>query len=356
MWPTNSLTELLSIKYPVLQAGMAGGPTTPSLIAAVSNAGGLGILGAGYMTPDQIRSAILEIRNQTSQPFGVNLFIPGDLPTGDVDITPMNQHLNTYRRELQIEEEPKTTAGGQDFLSQLQVIIDLEVPIFSFTFGMPSEDIVQTLKSRSIKVIGTATTVGEACALESRGVDAIVAQGSEAGGHRGTFAVPFESAMIGTMALIPQIVDSVKIPVIASGGIMDGRGISASLMLGASGVQMGTAFLTSRESGAHPKHKESIVTSSGHNTVVTKMFSGKPARGLTNRFTQEMEAYIGDVLPYPVQNSLTRDIRQAASKQNRPEFMSLWAGQGAPLAEAKPAAELLSDWVRQVDRLLTQKS
>jgi nitronate monooxygenase len=330
---------------------MAGGPTTPALVAAVSNTGGLGTLGAGYMSPDALRSAIGEIRNFTKRPFAVNLFIPSEPRVPDAVVVDMNQFLDRFRVELGLPLTPAPNMT-QRFHEQLQVILDERVPVFSFTFGIPDSEVVAELKARDIAVIGTATTVHEALMLEEIGVDAVVAQGSEAGGHRGTFAHPFEQAMIGTMALVPQVADHVRIPVVASGGIMDGRGIAASLMLGASGVQMGTAFLTAEESGAHPRHKEAVLKSSEDETVVTAAFSGKPARGIRNRFVEEMSQYNGEIPEYPVQNALTQDIRQAAAKLNRDDMMSMWAGQGVRLAKSKSARELMLDWIHQVDTLL----
>jgi nitronate monooxygenase len=196
--------------------------------------------------------------------------------------------------------------------------------------------------------------VREAELLQANGVDAIVAQGSEAGGHRGTFLDDWRDALTGTLALVPQITDRIEIPVIAAGGIMDGRGIIAALALGAEGVQMGTAFLPCKESGAHECHKKAVLSCTEDRTVLTRAFSGRPARGIRNRFTVEMETH-RDILPaYPLQNALTRDIRQAAAKQNRPEFLSLWAGQAAALSRGKTAGELLAEWIQEAEQILQQ--
>jgi nitronate monooxygenase len=193
--------------------------------------------------------------------------------------------------------------------------------------------------------------------LEKAGVDAVIAQGGEAGGHRGTFAAEFQAAMIGTMALVPQVVDAVGVPVIASGGIMDGRGVAAALALGASAVQMGTAFLTCAEAGIPEAYKQAILMAHEHQTRVTRAFSGRPARGIVNRFMQEVERAGAPegVLPYPFQNRLTRPLRNAAARQNRAEFLSLWAGQGVRLARRQPAADLVarlaSETASTIDRL-----
>jgi nitronate monooxygenase len=223
--------------------------------------------------------------------------------------------------------------------------------------GILPASAIDALKARDMLVFGTATTVEEAAALERAGVDAVVTQGSEAGGHRGTFAASFEAAMVGTIALVPQIVDAVKVPVIASGGIMDGRGIAAALALGASAVQMGTAFLTCDEAGIPNAYKEAILKAREHETRMTRAFSGRPARGIVNRFMNEVEsgARADTILPFPLQNALTRPLRTAAAKQGRAEFLSLWAGQGLGMARRQPAARLIEQLAAEletaVDRL-----
>jgi nitronate monooxygenase len=352
MWPRTNVSEILKIEYPILQAGMAGGITTPELVAAVSNAGGLGMLGAGYMTPEQIRDAIREIRDRTDRPFGINLFVPEQVSESPENIARMNKHLATYRQQLGLMSEPDITKYAESFEDQLAVVFEEHVPVFSFTFGIPSPNIIREIKNQGIVVVGTATTVREAVTLEQNGVDLIVAQGNEAGGHRGTFLGPWQESLVGLMALLPQMVDQVHVPVIAAGGIMDARAIVASLVLGASAVQMGTAFLTCTESGAHPCYKEALLASTDESTVITRAFSGKPARGIKNLFIVEMEQYTGEIPAYPIQNALTREIRQAAAKQNRTEWMSLWAGQASAMCKTQSATELMRDLVAEIDRIL----
>ncbi|TYP74483.1 nitronate monooxygenase [Paenibacillus methanolicus] len=346
------LTRKLNIQYPILQAPMAGGPTTADLVASVSNAGGLGSLGAGYLSPDQIRHAIKEIKQRTDRPFGINLFIPEPSMTHQDNIADMNNHLDTFRAALGIAPNPSIPKAAESFEEQVQVVLEEHVPVFSFTFGIPSREIILSMKQRGIVVIGTATTVHEAIDLETAGVDAIVAQGSEAGGHRGTFLTSTADARIGTMALVPQMVDHVTVPVIASGGIMDGRGLVASLALGASAVQMGTAFLASAESGAHAAHKQKILSSGEDSTEVTNAYSGKAARGILTDFMKDMRDYPGTVPAYPIQNALTRDIRQAAAKAGNPEYMSLWAGQGLRLATDQPTADIVKRSVEEAVLLI----
>lgn len=353
MWNKNSVTQLLNIKYPIIQAPMAGGVTTPELVAAVSNAGGLGMLGAGYLSPEQMQKSIQKIRQITKNPFGVNLFIPERSDVTQEEIDKTNEWLRPFREELNITATPEVkNSDASLFEKQLEIMVEEQVPICSFTFGLPSKVVVQQLKERNIVVIGTATTVKEAIANEEIGMDIVVAQGSEAGGHRGTFMGAYEGAMIGTMALVPQMADHVKIPVIAAGGIMDGRGTLAALVLGAQAVQMGTAFITTVESGANELHKSAILGCAEDQLAVTSVFSGKPARGIRNEFMMKMAEHEKEILNYPMQNSLTAQIRGEAAKQCRPEFMSLWCGQNPRLSKRQTASEVILDIVFQVDELV----
>lgn len=352
MWFKTRVTELLHIQYPLIQAPMAGGVTTPKLVAAVSNSGGLGSLGAGYMSKEQMKEAVREIRSLTDKPFAVNLFIPEPEFAPEIK-DEMMAVLDRYRRELGLPPGIDASKFAEPFAEQLEAVLEEKVPVFSFTFGVPARETIRALKQQGITVIGTATTVREAVKLEESGVDLIVGQGSEAGGHRGTFLGPYQDALVGTMALIPQMVDHVQVPVIAAGGIMDGRGIAAARILGAEGVQMGSAFLACEESGAHEAYKNAILTSTDDSTVITKAFSGKAARGIKNRFIQEMAEKESILSPYPLQNALTKEIRQAAAKANRAEFMSLWAGQASAMAARKTAGQLVSDLVEQTTKFLS---
>lgn len=342
------LTQKLDIRYPILQAPMAGGPTTPELVAVVSNAGGLGNLGAGYLTPEQIRNAIHQTKKLTDRPFGVNLFVFEQPEEPEpVVIGQMAEHLSIYRNELGIPQHPTLPKYSESFEEQLQVILEERVPVFSFTFGIPAPDVIQRIKSHGTLVMGTATTVDEAIQLEAAGVEAIVAQGSEAGGHRGTFLKNESHSLIGLMALVPQMVDHVSVPVIAAGGIMDGRGLVASLALGASAVQMGTAFLACTESGAHPTYKQQILSSNEDATEITSAYSGKAARGIQTKFMCDMQSYPGEIPAYPIQHAMTKDIRQAAAMANNPAYMSLWAGQGLRLANDRSAATIVKETIEQ---------
>ena len=344
----------VAIEHPILQAPMAGGATTPALVSAVSDAGALGFVAAAYLAPEQILEQARSVRARTERPFGINLFVPVRATPAPADVQPALEALAAYHAELGLPEPVVPARAIYDFDEQLAAAAESGATVFSFTFGLLPEASMRAVRSRGMLVVGTATTVEEAVALERSGVDAVVAQGSEAGAHRGTFGeAPFEAALIGTMALVPQVVDAVRVPVIASGGIMDGRGVAAALALGAAAVQLGTAFLLADESGIAEGYKEAIAGARETDTRVTRAFSGRAARGLANRFMDEVEARgVAANLGYPVQNALTRPLRAAAAKQNRPEFLSLWAGQGLRLARRAPAASIVRRLVTETDAVL----
>ncbi len=340
---TTALTRALHLTYPIILAPMAGGATTPALVAAVGEAGGLGFVAGAYSTPSQINQAAHAVRARTVRPFGVNLFAPLPVPPVPTNAAPALARLAAYHAELGLPAPSLPTAPGITFEAQLAAALDCGAAVFSFTFGLLPPEAVRAVKARGVFLMGTATTVEEARQLEAAGVDAVVAQGAEAGAHRGTFAAPFDAAMVGTLALVPQVVDAVRVPVVASGGIMDGRGIAAALALGASAVQLGTAFLTTDEAGIPDAYKAAILAAHEDQTRVTRAFSGRPARGIVNRFMTEVEGESGEaVLPYPYQNALTRPLRTAAAQQGRPEFLSLWAGQGVRLARRGSASALVT--------------
>ncbi|MES1925315.1 nitronate monooxygenase [Salinisphaera sp. T31B1] len=346
------IVRLLGMQTPVIQAPMAGGTTTPELVAAVSESGGLGSIGAGYLSPEAITSTIEQTRERTGRGFAVNLFVPGEPAEDAAAVERSNSRLDVFRADLGIERPAPPARYAPVFDDQFEAVVAAHVPVFSFTFGALQPVEVARLKEGGTVVIGTATTVDEAIALAAIDVDMIVAQGAEAGGHRGTFMHPAEQALIGTMALVPQIVDSVSVPVIASGGIMDGRGVAAALMLGAGAVQMGSAFVVCDESGAQPAHREALLAGpAARETVVTRAFSGKAARGIRNRFIDEL-APVADQLPdYPIQNAWTKDVRAAAGAQGRAEYMSLWAGQAAALAVKRSAAQIVDSIRQHLDAL-----
>ncbi|MDF2858052.1 MAG: nitronate monooxygenase, partial [Neobacillus sp.] len=318
------------------------------LVAEVSNSGGLGMIGAGYLTPTQTREQIREIKQLTSNKFGLNLFVPNEYALTENEMKVASQILQPIRDHLNILQKdrleiPNSKHGFETFNEQIKVVVEEKVSICSFTFGIPPQEVIATLKQHNVILIGTATTVREAVEIEKNGMDMVVVQGSEAGGHRGNFINEFQDGLVGLMSLIPQVVDNVSIPVIAAGGIMDGRGLIASICLGARGVQMGTAFLTCIESGAHQVHKDAIIHANEDQTVLTRAFSGKWARGITNKFIMGMQKHENSLPDYPVQNTLTQDIRKVAASENNPEFMSLWSGQSPRLAKKQTVEFLINN-------------
>jgi nitronate monooxygenase len=349
-----ALTQCLKLSHPIIQAPLAGGGDTPELVAAVSNAGALGLIGAAYLTPEQIMATASAVRAQTSRPFGINLFAPLPPSEPGKDANAALARLAPYFAELGVSSPSLPRTTGSSFDDQLDAALETGASVFSFTFGLLPLNAVQAIKARSIFLIGTATSVEEAITLEKSGVDAIVTQGSEAGGHRGSFASEFVAGMVGSISLVPQVVDAVEVPVIASGGIMDGRGIVAALALGAAAVQMGTAFLTCDEAGIPEVYKEAILAAHEDQTRITRAFSGRPARGIVNRFMSEIDSNQDEnvILSFPLQNALTRPLRTAAAKLGRAEFLSLWAGQGVRLARRQSAEDLIVRLAGEIDRTI----
>lgn len=328
------------LNTPLILAPIAG-PGTPDLTAAACEAGAFGILGSSYSTPEQMRRDAAHVRSLTSKPFGVNLFI--DPPPAPIDSSALHaahKRLRPYYDELGLMLPPEPTLPSDHFAAQLEALLEIRPAVFSFTFGIPHPDIVSAIRNAGIYMIGTATTVEEAVALEAAGVDAVCAQGMEAGGHRGTFLVVPSRALIGTLALVPQIVDAVNVPVMAAGGITDGRGLAAVLALGAVAAQCGTAFLLAQEARTSAPYRTALENAYNEETILTTAFSGRLARGIPNRFAIEMNDPQSHA-SYPYQNALTRDLRTRAAQAGNAELLSLWAGQAFRLAKAGTAADIV---------------
>jgi nitronate monooxygenase len=351
-----ALTTQLRMTHPIFQAPLAGGGDTPALVAAVCEAGGLGFIGAAYLTPEQIGEAARKVRAQTSRPFGINLFAPMPIPDMPEDPQPALDCIAPFFAELGLQPPVVPAPARDSFNEQLIATLESGASVFSFTVGILPEGVIEAIKRSGMFLIGTATTVEEAIALEKARVDAVVTQGSEAGGHRATFGTDFDAGLVGTISLVPQVVDAVTVPVIASGGIMDGRGIAAALSLGASAVQLGTAFLTCQEAGVPEVYKAAILGAREDQTRLTRAFSGRPARGIVNRFMTAVERSDGTdaILPFPLQNQLTRPLRNAAANQGRAEFLSLWAGQGVRLARRRTAAQLVEELAIEAETIIRQ--
>jgi nitronate monooxygenase len=358
MWTDTEITKRFGIAYPIVQGPLGGGISSATLVAAVSNAGGLGSYGANNLPPAQIKEVAADIRALTNKPFAINLWVDEGKPP-----RPNRQVLAAtlawfapYYRELGIEEPDLPASFGQDYNAQVEAVLAVKPRVFSFVFGIPSNEVLRACRAQSILTIGTATTVDEARALDEAGVSAIVASGFEAGGHRGSFLQPPEDCLMGTLALIPQVAEAVKTPIIAAGGIADARGIVAALALGAQAAQIGTAFAACEESGAPAAHRDKLFSDGAKDTVLSSVFSGRLARGMRNRLMEEMASRTAELLPYPAQSWFTGILRKAAIEQGRGDLISLQAGQATPLIRHRKAAALMAELVRQTPRVLARLS
>ncbi|MBC3883588.1 NAD(P)H-dependent flavin oxidoreductase [Undibacterium griseum] len=334
--------------YPIIQAPMAGGATTPELVAAVSNAGGLGSLAAPLLSPLAIIEQAEHIRRLTDKPFAINLFVQARPAIDFAALESAKLLLQPVCQELGWETLPTPTRWCEDFESQLDALITAHPAVASFTFDVLHGSQMQRLHDAGILVVGTATNLQEAIVWQAIGADAVCLQGVEAGGHRGTFIGAQQASTLGTMALLKACRPHMQIPLIAAGGIMDGRDIAAMRAAGAQWVQMGTAFLTTLESGISSAYKQRLLQADSDTTRQTRAFSGRYARGLDNRFMQLMAGVAEQVPAYPIQNALTGSIRAAAAKENNTELMSLWCGQGVARSKEISAADLMAELVRDM--------
>ena len=353
-WTENRLTSRLGLQYPIIQ-GPLGGLSSQRLTAAVSNYGGLGSFGAHGLKPDAIRNVIREMKSLTPKPFAMNLWVSME------DEGARTSTEEAFHRSLSPLAKHIESVGGVTpshslyesirFEDQVQVLLDEGISAFSFIYGIPSEQILNDFRRKGVVLIGTATTVDEAIALEQAGVDVIAASGFEAGGHRGSFLQPSEDSLTGTMALVPQVVDAVKLPVVAAGGIGDARGIVAAFALGAEGVQMGTAFLACEESGANALHRKALLSGQAKQTALTRGFTGRLARGIKNRLLDELNQKDTEILPYPLQRALVRHLSIPAEKAGRPQLLPLWAGQSASLSHCANVHTLLDTVVQEISEV-----
>lgn len=339
---STSFASRLGIEHPLIQAPMAGS-TSPVLVAAVSNAGALGSLGAGYLEPQAILDQAAQIRALGDRPYAIGLFVlPDEFEADMVAVAKARQQLDALMAREGLDVRTSLPARwAPRFSEQFAALCEARPAVASFAFGVIDPAQLRELRRRDICVIGTATTVAEARAWADAGADAVSMQGAEAGGHRGTFLHEAEDAMIGLFALLPLAVRALQIPVIAAGGIMDGRGMLAAEVLGAAASQLGTAFLTCPECPAAVAWKQDLPGVEEHQVATIRGFSGRAARGLRNRFVEAMpQAAQG--LPYPVLNALTAPLRRAAAQAGRGDLLSEWCGQAAALVRPQPAAELVA--------------
>ena len=335
-------------KFPILQGPMAGGASRPELVAAVSNAGGLGCLAGSLLSPAALRDEAGRVRSMTDQPFLLNFFVLQTPSPTPEEVSTAVELLRPVWESLGWDNLPVPKQWCQDFEAQFETLIELRPAAASFTFGILTPIQVERLHDAGIYVIGTVTTVDEALAWENVGADAVIASGIESGGHRGTFLGPQEDATLGGKELWPQVAQAVKMPVIAAGGIMTGVDIAEALALGAQAVQMGSAFIVTDESGIHPAYKQRLIEARETPTRLTRAFSGRYARGLENTFMRKMESVEKQVPAYPVQNALTTGIRAAAAERGDTELMSLWAGAEIRRARPMPVAQLMQMLVAEM--------
>jgi nitronate monooxygenase len=355
MWNKTKFTELLGIQYPIVQGPFGGGLSSVALTAAVSNAGGLGSFGGQPYSAKEIIETSAAIKKATDKPFNINLWVndrDSRLAEFDSeDYKKLTDLFTPYFKELDLPIPERPTNLGAKFEDQLEAIYEARPAVFSFVYGIPAEDILEKCRSLGIKTVGAATTVDEAIALEKAGVDAIVATGFEAGGHRVSFLRSAEDSLTGTFALIPQVADHVKIPVIAAGGIADVRGVKAALALGADAVQMGTAFLATNQSNATQDHKDKLFSEEGKDTVLTKVFTGRLARGLRNRLTEELKENQHLMAPYPLQGKFMGHLKAyPATEGSNSAFRSYWSGQSASLLKFRDATELILSIVNEMNK------
>jgi nitronate monooxygenase len=339
LWPHTRVSALLGIEHPIVQGPFGGGLSSVALVAAVSGAGGLGSFGVQHLEPDAITAVADSLRAAVSGPFALNLWVS----THDLEEAAMTrerfaaavERLRPLYDELGVAppEHPARFAPG--FAEQAAAVLAARPAVFSFVYGVPEAGLMDEFRAAGVRLIGTATTSEEAVALDEAGVDAIVATGFEAGGHRVSFLRAAEDSLVGTLALVRSVVHEVRAPVIAAGGIADAQGIVAALALGASGVQIGSAFLATEESGATPEHRATLL-GGGARTTLTRVFTGRLARGVANRLTDELR----EPEPFPYQAYLLKPLMAAARERGRTDLAAMWAGQATSVLRHRHAAEL----------------
>ncbi|MDQ3410746.1 MAG: nitronate monooxygenase [Chloroflexota bacterium] len=341
MWPDHRIQDLFGIELPIIQAPMAGA-VGEAMAIAVSEAGGLGSLPCAMLSPDEVVTALGQVRERTTRPINLNFFCHQPPRHNPERERAWQQRLTPYYLELGIDLDLSVaTPSRASFDAALcDAVVELAPTIVSFHFGLPDKQLLDRIKTTGAKLMSSATTVEEARWLEQAGCDAIIAQGAEAGGHRGMFLTSNVSTQIGTMALVPQVVDTVSVPVIAAGGIADARGIVAAFALGASAVQMGTAYLRCPETLISPLHRQALAQARDDQTVLTNVFTGRPARALVNRFVREVGPISNLAPDFPGAAAAVTPLRLAAEPAGADDFSFMLSGQAAPLGLDLPAAEL----------------
>ncbi len=345
MWYQTKASKILGIEYPILQGPFGGNLSSVELVSTVSNAGGLGGYGAYTLSPQEIIQVDQQIKSATNKPYNINLWVSDtDAVDGTVSDEQFKQTQNLFKPyfdELGIAMPEKPAPFKPRFENQVEVILHQRPPVFSFMFGIPSADILEQCRRLGIVTAGAATTLDEAIALESAGVDLIIAPGFEAGGHRPSFLASAESSTTGTFVLLQLIKEKVKTPIIAAGGIANGKGVAAALALGADAVQIGTAFLACDESNATVVHKQMLFSDAARYTTLSRAFTGRLGRGITSRIAEDLIHKEKDFLPFPLQTQFMSHLRKAAIEQEKWDMILFWGGQIAPVLKHTKAAELM---------------
>lgn len=347
---TTEAMRRLGIRHPIVQGPFGGGLSTVEMASTVSQMGGLGSFGAHILSPDKLQGLVSSLREKTSAPFAVNLWVSDHDPGGErvtaSDIDRLWPIFEPYFRELELDKPEPPTVLHPSFEAQVEALLEAAPPVFSFVFGVPSKKVLSECDRRGIVTVGACTSMVEARALEDAGVNIIVASGFEAGGHRPSFLARAEDSLFGTFALTQLVSQQVSAPVVAAGGIADHRGVRAALALGAQAAQLGTAFLACAESGTTDEHR-ALLFDPARLTTLTRSFSGRLARGLANRWTEEMSSRLPQLPPFPVQSWFTGLLRAAAVKAHRTDLVSLWGGQIAPNLRHKTTKQLMTSLIEE---------
>ncbi|MEO3402631.1 nitronate monooxygenase [Mucilaginibacter sp. CAU 1740] len=358
MWYNTKAAGVLGIQYPILQGPFGGNLSTVQLAATVSNLGGLGGYGAYTLSPDEIINIDQQIKAATSKPYNINLWVSNsDVPSGGItDAVYENTKalFKPYFDELGIPLPPKPSSLFLTFEDQAEALLTTRPPAFSFMFGIPSQTLLDEFRKRDIAVMGAATTLDEAVALENAGVDLIIASGFEAGGHRPSFLDKSENSLMGTFALLQVIKEKVKTPIIAAGGIANGKGIAAALALGASAVQVGTAFLVTEESNITEFYRQTLLSYKSNHTILTRAFTGRLGRGIRNRVSSDAIGKEAELLPFPLQTQFMSSLRKAAFDKQQTEMILFWSGQIAPVLKHTKAADLMQSLITETNDYFNQ--
>jgi nitronate monooxygenase len=352
MWNQTNVSRALGIEYPILQGPFGGNLSSVKLVSTVSNLGGMGGYGAYMLTPEEIIALDKELKQATSKPYNINLWInDSDFTSGEISDEAFDKAaalVKPFFDELGAPLPAKPKAYPSRFENQVEALLTAKPPVFSFIFGVPSQTILEDFRKQGIKLIGNATTLDEAIALDNAGLDVIIASGFEAGGHRPSFLESPEVSLTGTFVLVQQIREKVKTPVVAAGGIADARGLAAALTLGAEGVQIGTAFLATEESGATAYHRNLLHSDAARYTTLTKVSTGRLGRGIRSRYTETLAGHNDELLPFPLQNQFIVPLRRAATEKQQYDLIMFWGGQIAPVLKHTSAKKLFETIVEEV--------